>query len=100
MSVQGQGAGAAPSHNHPMAAAAQRESSSPMIDGVNTLNNLEQVVALDQALVLTSIAVSLKRIADSQMMLVGAINNASYNLDRINNTLKELGQKAWTLTLR
>lgn len=98
MSVQGQGAGAAPSHNHPMAA--PQPPSNPMIDGVNTLNNLERVVALDQALVLTSIAVSLKRIADSEMMLVGAINNASYNLDRINNTLKELGAKPWMSTLR
>jgi len=89
------GPGAAPSHTHPTAAAQQRsEPRSPLIDGINTMNQLERVVALDQAFALTSLAVSMKRIAD-QLVALNSVQNTTYNLDRINNTLKELGE-LWT----
>jgi len=60
-------------------------------NGYNTIQKLEQgIVALDQSLTLTSIAVSMKRIADQLTVITGNTSGMGYESTQTRNTLRDL----------
>ena len=74
-------------------AEAQRAPSSngPLIDAVNTMAKLEPgIIGLEPNLVMTSAAISLKRIADGLQVLIGQ-GSLSYDMNRLREAVREVG---------
>jgi len=66
-------------------------SNGPLIDAVNTMAKLEPgIIGLEPNLVLTSAAISLKRIADGLQVLIGQ-GSLSYDMNRLREAVREVG---------